>query len=44
MAHVSKTAISKIISEASGSGSGDEGPKKKSREEFKKLKELEEAR
>ena len=39
MAQVSKVPVSKLVKEG-----GDEGPEKKSRDEYRKAKELEEAR
>ncbi len=41
MAHVSKTAVSRVIAQADDD---DDEPKKRSRDDFKKQKELEEAR
>ena len=45
MAAVSKTAVSRVIASShQEDGSGGEGESKKSRDEFKKQKELEEQR
>ncbi len=47
MAHVSKTAVSRVIAEEGAEESGEGGsgePKTRSRDDFKKQKELEEAR
>ena len=44
MAHVSKTAVSRVIAQSQNDGDSGDEPKTRSRDDFKKQKELEEAR